>query len=72
MVIHARNIPSILENDFRSIATKNFGIHKATLSNALIEALEYYTYNQDQFKAWKMNRKIMKMALKAEGFPTYS
>ena len=35
------------------------------ISKALQEALEFYLYNQDGFKKWKMDRKIIKNALKS-------
>lgn len=63
MVLNIRAIPIDLENQFRSIAVINFGYRKGTLLKAVIEALEYYTFNQEEFKKWKMDRKMMKRAI---------
>lgn len=65
-----RSLPTELEESFRDLVIKNFGHRKGNVSKALTEALEFYVFNQDGFKKWKMDRKIIERALKSSGFST--
>ena len=64
-----RTIDPELEEKFYELVIKKFGHRKGNVSKALTEALKFYLYNQDGFKKWIMDRKIIERALKNEGFP---
>jgi len=58
-----RTIDPELEEKFYKLVIKKFGHRKGNVSKALTEALDFYVHNQDGFKTWTMDRKIIKMGI---------